>query len=83
MRTQTTVSQWGNSLAIRLPRSLATELTLKRGTEVELHLEEGGFRVTVPSHPPKSSLYELLEGITPDNTHREIDWGSAQGKEAW
>jgi antitoxin MazE len=83
MRTQTTVSQWGNSLAIRLPRSLTAELVLKRGTEVELHLEDGGFRVTVHSRAPKFSLDELLEGIMPDNTHREIDWGNARGKEVW
>jgi antitoxin MazE len=59
------------------------ELVLKRGTEVELHLEDGGFRVTVPTRVPKFTLEELLEGITPDNRHREIDRGNARGKEAW
>ena len=33
------VQKWGNSLAVRIPRSFARETALKEGTEVELELE--------------------------------------------
>jgi Growth regulator len=83
MQSQTKVSQWGNSLAIRLPQALVTELAIARGVDVELHIENDGFRVTIPSMPKKFTLDELLAGVTPENLHRESDWGQAQGKEAW
>ena len=83
MHNQTKVSQWGNSLAIRLPQALINELGIERGAEVELHIEKDGFRVTVPSIPQKFTLEELLAGVTPENLHHEADFGKAQGKEAW
>ena len=83
MQNQTKVSQWGNSLAIRLPQALVNELSIQRGAEVELRVENGGFRVTIPSVPKKFALDELLAGVTPDNLHNETDWGKAQGKEPW
>ena len=83
MQNQTKVSQWGNSLAIRIPQSLAAELAIERGINVELQVENGGFRVRIPSTPRKFTLEELLAGVTPDNLHGETDWGRAQGNEAW
>ena len=83
MQNQTKVSQWGNSLAIRLPHALVAELAIERGVDVELQIENDGFRVKIPSMPRKFTLEELLAGVTQDNLHGEIDWGKAQGKEAW
>ena len=83
MQNQTKLSQWGNSLAIRLPQALVNELSIRRGEEVELHIENDGFRVVIPSTPKKFTLDELLAGVTPDNLHGEIAWGKPQGKEAW
>ena len=83
MQNQTKVSQWGNSLAIRLPQALVAELAIERGVDVELQIENDGFRVKIPSMPKKFTLAELLAGVTPDNLHDETDWGKAQGKEAW
>ena len=83
MQNQTKVSQWGNSLAIRLPQALITKLAIERGIDVELQIENDGFRVKIPSMPKKFTLEELLAGVTSDNLHSETDWGKAQGKEAW
>jgi len=83
MQTQAKVSQWGNSLAIRLPRALVAELAIRRGFDVELRMENDGFRVKIPATPKKFTLEELLAGVTPDNLHGETDWGKARGKEAW
>ena len=83
MQNQTKVSQWGNSLAIRLPQALVAELAIERGVDVELQIENGGFRVKIPSIPRKFTLEELLAGVAPDNVHGEADWGKPQGKEVW
>ena len=83
MQNQTKVSQWGNSLAIRLPQALVSELAIERGVDVELYIEDDGFRVRIPSAPKKFTLEELLAGVTPDNLHNEFDWGAPRGKEAW
>jgi antitoxin MazE len=83
MQNQTKVSQWGNSLAIRLPQALVAELAIERGVDVELQIENDGFRVKIPSMPKKFTLEELLAGVTPSNLHGETDWGKTQGKEAW
>jgi antitoxin MazE len=83
MPDQTKVSQWGNSLAIRLPQSLVNKLAIKRGVDVELQIENDGIKVKIPSLPKKFTLEELLAGVTADNIHKETDWGKAQGNEAW
>ena len=83
MQTQTKVSQWGNSLAIRLPQALVAELAIESGAKVALHIENDGFKVTIPSMPKKFTLDELLAAVTAENIHHEFDWGQAQGKEAW
>ena len=83
MHNQAKVSQWGNSLAIRLPQALVAELALSRGIDVELRVENDGFRVKIPAMPKKFTLEELLARVTPDNLHDETDWGKARGKETW
>lgn len=83
MPNQTKVSQWGNSLAIRLPQALVNELSIERGVDVELEIESDGFKVKIPSMPKKFTLDELLAGVTSNNLHGETDWGKTQGKEAW
>lgn len=78
---QTAIGKWGNSLALRLPRSVVAELRLHEGTSVELHTEAGAL-VIRPARP-KYRLDELLAQINPTNLHGEVDWGQPQGEEAW
>ena len=32
---------------------------------------------------PRYDLATLLVGMTPENTHPEVDWGEPRGEEAW
>jgi antitoxin MazE len=80
MRTR--IQKWGNSLALRIPKSLAAESHLEQGMLVEVSLLEGKLLVT-PLGPPAVTLEELLQGITPENLHNEVDTGPAVGNEAW
>jgi antitoxin MazE len=76
------VQKWGNSLALRLPKSVADHAGLEQGAEVEINLEDGRFVVSaVPK--PAFTLDELLARVTPSNRHRPEDWDSPQGNEAW
>jgi antitoxin MazE len=75
------VQKWGNSLAIRIPRTFARETALEEGTEVELQLENG--RLVIGPVTAEYTLDELLERVTPETLHGEIDLGAPQGREAW
>ncbi|MFT5087648.1 MAG: antitoxin MazE [Planctomycetota bacterium] len=80
MRAQ--VQKWGNSLALRIPRSFAAETAIEQGSEVEFSLEEGRLIMT-PVEKTTYSLDTLLAGITKDNLHDEVDTGTSVGKEIW
>ncbi len=77
-----TVSKWGNSRALRIPKELALESGLDFGSKVELILERGELRI-VPVKEPRYTLEELVAQITPENRHEEVDWGPPVGKEVW
>jgi antitoxin MazE len=79
---KTKVQKWGNSLALRIPKSFATETALTADSEVNLSLVEGKLIVT-PIVQPEYSLEALLEGVTNDNIHAEVDTGLAVGNESW
>jgi antitoxin MazE len=78
----TKVQRWGNSLAVRIPKSFAEEVGLVDGSPVEMRLVDGGLLVERAAARPLS-LEELLDGVTGANLHAEIDTGPAQGAEAW
>ena len=77
-----TVTKWGNSLAVRIPQNLARELLVEEGTEVELSVIDGVL-VVKPTVQKQYTLDELVSGITPENIHPEADWGVAVGNEFW
>ena len=78
----TTVQKWGNSIALRLPKSIAQAAKIERGTTVHLHVV-GGKVVIAVAKKPKLRLKDLLAGMKPENLHGETDWGPPVGKEIW
>lgn len=81
MPTTTQVSKWGNSLGVRLPKSVAREVQLGEGDTVQLSVDHGAI-VIRPSRRAYS-LDELVGRITTKNRHGESDWGGPLGDEAW
>jgi antitoxin MazE len=79
---KTRVQKWGNSLALRIPKSFAAEVGLRANVTVELSLV-GGALVVQPVAPQPLTLEELLRGITDDNLPGEWETGPATGKEVW
>jgi antitoxin MazE len=79
---KSTIQKWGNSLAIRIPKSFANEIDLFQGTEIDLILFDGKIQIE-PIKKKKLSLNDLLSKVTEDNIHKEIDTGVPVGKEVW
>ncbi len=76
------VQKWGNSLALRIPKSFATEAGLQADAAVELSLVKG--KLVVQAITPQSlTLDQLLQRITDENLPGEWDTGPAIGKEVW
>jgi antitoxin MazE len=79
---KTKIQRWGNSLAVRIPRSLAEETRLTQDSTVELSLDSGRLVLT-PVRQGEPTLNELLAGVTEENIHEEWDTGPAVGAEVW
>lgn len=70
---KTRVLKWGNSLAVRIPKSFAGGLGFGEGSPAEMDLEDGAI-VLKPDRDRVWDLGELLDGVTDDNLHPA--WGS-------
>jgi len=82
----TKVQKWGNSLAVRLPKSLAVDFSLKEGVKITFVPKDEGFeiiKVTRPVKLKKYTLEDMVRGITSENRHKEFNWGKPRGKEIW
>ncbi len=76
------IQKWGNSLALRIPKALAEEAHVQPGTQVEISLVNGSI-IVEPVKPPPWTLEGLLEEVTEENLHVEIESGPSVGKEVW
>ena len=79
---KTRVQTWGNSLALRIPKSFAAEAGLHKEGPVDISLADGGL-VIRPLAEAKLTLRQLLAGVTKENLHHEVDTGHAVGNEVW
>ena len=79
---KTRIQKWGNSLALRIPKSFADEVGIQKETAVEVSITEGKLVIT-PVTKPKLTLKQLLANVTKENLHHEVDTGSAVGNETW
>lgn len=75
------IQKWGNSLALRIPKSFATHSNIEQGSVVDLSLDNG--RMIVEPAQEQYSLEELLARVTKTNLHSEVDFGLPVGKEVW
>ena len=74
------VQKWGNSLGIRIPNFFIQEFSLKNGSVVNIN-DNGNEIVIKPIK--KSRLSEMLDKISEQNLHQEIETTGPVGKEIW
>ncbi len=72
--------KWGNSIGVRIPAGILTELNLSAEKKVNVRAEAGRI-IIEPIIDSQETLEQLLGEITPDNVHSEIDFGQPVGKE--
>lgn len=73
--------KWGNSQAVRIPKTILEQCNLREGEELEIRVENGHIWLAPLSEKP--TLKALVEKITPENRHGEQDWGEPVGNEVW
>ena len=76
------IKKWGNSLALRIPKPLAEQLSIKSDTEVEIQIVDDQLMIK-PLPEPELTLENLLAQITAENLHDEVETGTAVGGEVW
>ena len=79
---KTKVQMWGNSLALRIPKSFASETHLEPDTLVDLSLVNGNLVISLV-RSAAAQLEQLLAGVTEDNLHQEWQTGAVVGREVW
>jgi antitoxin MazE len=76
------IGQWGNSLAVRIPKYVVESLDLKLNDPVECTVENGRLVLEPIQALPELSLEDLLAEIT-EAPELEVDWGRPMGGEVW
>ena len=79
---KTRIQKWGNSLGLRIPKTVAADAKVSEGTSVEINVENGRL-VVAPKSKGRRTIQELVAGITPENLHSETDTGAPVGREVW
>ncbi|MEK7639351.1 MAG: AbrB/MazE/SpoVT family DNA-binding domain-containing protein [Patescibacteria group bacterium] len=78
---KTKIQKWGNSLGVRLPKSIAEQKSLKAGLGVSVVLRNN--QIVIEPAEEELSLNSLLSAVTADNIHKETEWSDARGNEVW
>jgi antitoxin MazE len=73
------VAKWGNSLAVRIPKTVAEEARLQEGDSIVIEALNGRVELRPAERIP--SLEELVARITPENRYKETSSGRERGKE--
>jgi len=77
------IRKWGNSLALRIPANLASQLNVGENSTVECTVLNGHLLVKPVERGPRFVLCELISAINEENVHKEIGTGNAVGSEIW
>lgn len=74
------IQKWGNSLGVRIPKSIIEKVNLSENSEVEFDSKNG----TIIIMPSKTqySLDSLLKDISKSNLHSEDEF-LPEGNEVW
>lgn len=75
----TKIHKWGNSYAVRIPKSMALKHGFKDKSQIQLIDETKG--IMIRSIEKKYTLDELVAKMNPKNRHPLIDWGPDVGNE--
>lgn len=74
------VQKWGNSLGVRLPKSLCEAVSIEEGSEIDFKI----INDSIVIRRKKKTLEQLLESVNSENVHGET-WDDVKpvGREIW
>lgn len=77
-----TIQKWGNSLAVRIPKTVAKQVNVHKGSRMDMSLIAN--KIVLTARDVKEyALGSLLKKINKTNLHREVSFGKSVGKEVW
>ncbi|MEX2682958.1 MAG: AbrB/MazE/SpoVT family DNA-binding domain-containing protein [Candidatus Sigynarchaeota archaeon] len=76
------LKKWGNSFAIRIPKSIIDDLGLEVEEEIEIKVASGSINLK-PLKRKRYTLDDLMQKVTMENIHEPFWTDSPRGKEAW
>jgi len=91
MNTTTTITKWGNSKGIRLPKPFLEQLNLKDNDIVEIRTDND--KIIIQKSYQRKTLKQRVEEfygkdfetVLKENLYEytEVDWGQPVGEEIW
>ena len=78
---KTKIQKWGNSLGVRLPKSITEQKALRAGLGVSVELKNN--QIVIEAVEPELSLESMLAEVNEHNLHSETEWSDAKGNEIW
>jgi antitoxin MazE len=82
MPIKSTIRTWGNSLAVRIPKSVSEDLGIGANAAITMSIDDGAL-VIAPVTSRKKRLQKLLSQITEDNLPEKKAFGRPIGREMW
>jgi antitoxin MazE len=78
-----TLKRWGNSLAVRIPASVAGEVAFSEGQEVDVEVQDGKVLIRPHKAIRRFSRERYLQQLRDRQLvpHETIDFGEPQGSE--
>lgn len=78
---KTKIQKWGNSLGVRLPKSITEQKELKAGLAVSVLIQNN--QIVIEPIVEEMSLDSMMTSVTSKNLHKETDWTESLGNEVW
>jgi len=78
------LAKWGNSLGVRLPKAATSAAGVAVGTELDLFVEDGGFRLRTPIKSSRELLEEMVaeaKRLGPEFEPETVEWDADRGSE--
>jgi antitoxin MazE len=77
---QSIIRKWGNSPALRLSAGVMKTAAFEVDQRVSITVTRGRI-IIEPTRDAEVRLEDLINGITPENRHDEVDFGPPVGRE--
>jgi antitoxin MazE len=74
------IQKWGNSLALRIPKSYAEALKLEEGSNIKIKISKDKLVIS-RKKKQDMNLNDLLSGVNDKNLHKEVVYTKPSAKE--